>query len=120
MDPAGMTILDTAARVTAVERNMDYGHPRDNLGNTAAFWTAYLRRCRVIPEDGPDLDARNVAMMMVLVKISRDANIRTEDNLVDIAGWARCAEMLQEYGFPDPYAGPDTPLTGTEAREPST
>jgi len=89
------TILEEAARCTSQDRNEDYGHPRDNIENTAALWNSYLQR-RGLFKGFTCMTGHDVAMMMVLVKISRDANKRTRDNLVDIAGWARVAEMLDE------------------------
>ena len=91
MDPR--TILDQAAEVTAGDRQHFYGHPRDNHGNTALLWRGYLQRRFGLDMD---LDARDVCMLMILLKVSRDANLRKEDNLVDIAGYARNAEQVGE------------------------
>jgi hypothetical protein len=88
------TILEEAAHITATDRQRAYGHPSDNHGNTAALWKAYIER-RFGVSLG-DFDARDVCMMMVLLKVSRDANLRTHDNLVDICGYARNAEMIRE------------------------
>jgi len=87
------TVLEEAADITAGSRQELYGHPRDNHGSTAQLWGAYLTRRfgREIP-----LDARDVCIMQVLLKVSRDANERKRDNLVDICGYARNAEMLEE------------------------
>ena len=106
------TILDEAAEITAGERQTHYGHPRDNHGCTAALWSAYLvRRVQVRLRDlsvtaqtgaGRELehiltlDGRDVCMLNILQKVSRDANLRVHDNLVDIAGYARNAEMVKE------------------------
>lgn len=91
--PTKPTVLDEAAKVTAGDRQRYYGHPRQNHGNTAKLWAAYLAR-----RFGQDLDLgpRDVCMMMVLLKVSRDANRPARDNLTDIAGYARNAEMLEE------------------------
>ena len=84
-------VLDKADEVTSNDRNRYYGHPLDNHTNTAAFWSSYLNR-----KYGSDisLSARDVCMMMILLKVSRDANKQNEDNLVDICGYARNAEMV--------------------------
>ena len=89
------SILDEAARVTSHDRNKSYGHPSKNVNNTAELWNANLARC-FEGQSESKLTGRHVAMMMVLVKVSRDANTSKRDNLVDIAGWARVAEMLEE------------------------
>lgn len=94
------TILDEAALVTSEARQWSYGTPADNHGRTAALWSAYL---------GIPISTRQVCMLNILQKISRDANklppdaseaaVRESnrslrDNLVDIAGYARNAEIL--------------------------
>ena len=83
----GDTILDTAKRVTAQDRGLDYGHPSINHKRTANFWSTYLDR-DITPED--------VCMMNILQKVSRGMNTLTEDTLVDIAGYARNIEMISE------------------------
>ena len=82
-------ILEEAMRITSSDRNKDYGDPRDNLQQTADLWQAYLHRKSNCP-----LDARDVANMMILLKISRDSYCRKRDNVVDIAGWARLADLV--------------------------
>lgn len=88
-----MTVLDEAARLTSADRQASYDHPRRNITQTADLFSAYLRR-KLAP--GCAIDARDVAWLMVLVKASRDSHARKRDNLVDAAGWARVAEMLDE------------------------
>tara|TARA_R110002020_G_scaffold121916_3_gene277015 strand:+ start:12768 stop:13103 length:336 start_codon:yes stop_codon:yes gene_type:complete len=83
----GDTILDTAKRVTAHDRGLDYGHPSINHKRTANFWSTYL---------GRDITPQDVCMMNILQKVSRGMNTLTEDTLVDIAGYARNIEMLSE------------------------
>lgn len=86
-------ILVTAKDVTENDRQRYYGHPLDNHGSTAALWKAYLERKYGISFG---LDARDVCMMMILLKVSRDANKEAVDNLVDIAGYARNAQMVEQ------------------------
>lgn len=95
------TILEEAAEITAGDRQKFYGHPRDNHGNTAEFWTAYLKR-----KYGAAfaLDAEDVCFFMALLKVSRQCNRPKRDNLVDIAGYIRNAEMVTE-----PHATPSPP-----------
>lgn len=87
------TILEEAARITSGPRQQAYGNPADNHGCTAAIWSAYLTRKLRMPVH---IDARDVCLMQIGVKLSRDANERGRDNLVDIAGWSRNAEMLEK------------------------
>lgn len=57
--------------------------------------TAYLRR-RGLLRDGAKLDAQDWACLIALDKVSRYAGGRKRDCLVDLAGYARTAEMLDE------------------------
>jgi len=93
--PPPESVLAEAARVTAGDRQRYYGHPSDNHGNTAELWTAYLRRKYGITQA---LGARDVCMMMILLKVSRDANAPKRDNLVDVCGYARNAEQVDDRG----------------------
>ena len=85
----GENILQEAERLVGGERNTAYGHPADDLARIAQLWTAFLGERLSTP-----LTARDVAMQMVLLKVAREAHAPKRDNLVDIAGYARCAEML--------------------------
>lgn len=82
-----MTVLEEAASVVDGPRQADYGHPSINHARTAMMWSAYL---------GIPVSSRDVCMLNVLQKVSRDRNRPKRDNPVDIAGWARNAEMCEE------------------------
>ena len=79
-------ILDEAARITRGARPEKYGPPKENHSRTATYWSTYL---------GIKLSARQVCMMNILQKISRDGHSPERDNLVDIAGWAQNADNLE-------------------------
>lgn len=81
------SILDEAAAITSVDRQAAYGHPRANFGRIAALWSGYL---------GFEVTPRQVALCMCLVKVARDVHAPKRDNLVDLAGYARTAEMLDD------------------------
>jgi len=84
------TVLDEAKRLVYGDREGDYGHPREDFGCTAALWTEWLRRRGFLDVS---LEPCDVAAMMVLLKVSREAHKSKRDNLVDMAGyvatWAR-------------------------------
>jgi hypothetical protein len=87
------SVLHEAIEITKGDRNRDYGHPLDNLENTAEFWSGYIMRrfgVRV------KLNYRDVSMMMVLMKVSRDANRPKRDNLVDICGYTNIVEKAEK------------------------
>lgn len=91
-------ILKEAESIVNGDRMKFYGHPSANHGCTAALWTAYLnRRCdRGDAGYVLELSARDVCMLNILQKISRDANRRKEDNLTDIIGYAVNAAMIED------------------------
>lgn len=67
------------------ERGKDYGTPESNLGRTADLWSAYL---------GTPITAEQVCVCMSLVKISRMAAGRKEDNYVDARAYIQLAQDL--------------------------
>ncbi len=80
-----MEILKKAQQIVEGPRRKSYGDPKKNMSRVASLWTAYLSgRSEIRPQD--------VAMMMVLFKVSREANAPNYDNLVDIAGYTAIAE----------------------------
>ena len=66
-----------------------YGPPQESFQQIAEFWEAYLKR----RQPGP-LQGRDVANMMQLMKISRNAVHRTRDNIVDQIGYAAIEGVL--------------------------
>ena len=69
------------------ERREAYGDVRTSFMRIADLWSAYL---------GHQVTVSDVAHMMILMKVSRNAKNFKRDNLTDICGYARCAEMLLE------------------------
>lgn len=85
------SILDRAAEIVDGDRQSDYGTPERSLERIADHWNTYLFD-ELKP--GCAISAKDVAMMMVLLKVSREAYSHKLDNLVDGAGYlelaARC------------------------------
>lgn len=79
------SILTEAYDVVHGPRRESYGTPAENHGRTAALWSAYL---------GVPITARQVCMLNMLQKVSRDAHRPGHDNLVDIAGYAENAFLV--------------------------
>jgi hypothetical protein len=78
-------ITDKARRLVFGERGEKYGHPVPEATRIALLWSAYLT-FDVKPEDYP--------VMMMLVKIAREAHAHQTDNLIDIAGYAEVLERI--------------------------
>ncbi|MGA4517406.1 DUF6378 domain-containing protein [Solibacillus silvestris] len=75
--------LDKAKEIVCKDRENDYGDPENNFGLIAGLWSAYLQKT---------INAKDVAMMMALLKIARIKNgAFKEDSFVDLAGYAACA-----------------------------
>lgn len=87
LEPFSETILEEAKRIVYGERGKDYGHPLDECGRIAAFWSIIL---------GTKVLAEQVPLCMVGMKISREMNRRKRDNAVDIAGYAECLNRIHE------------------------
>lgn len=88
--PAVGTILDEAKHLTGNggERNDSYDHPFPNFSKIADAWSIIF---------GVKVTPRQVALAMILMKVVRDNHKAKRDNLVDIAGYARCIERLEEW-----------------------
>src|SRR5512143_1430218 len=83
-------VLEKAASIVTGNREQNYGKPEDNFATIAQIWTAVLQRTGKI-SPGSVVDARDVALCMVGVKLAREAHIHSDDNCVDGAGYFACA-----------------------------
>jgi hypothetical protein len=86
------SMLDEAKRLTSNDRQKNYGHPKDNFKRIADLWNSYMIN-RFNPES--IISVEDVAWMMVLLKIARDLNKPTKDNLVDSIGYVRTLAMIR-------------------------
>jgi len=86
------SILTEAMECTSGDRRRDYDHARPNHERIAGYWNAHLRAVGITGT----LSAADVAMMMILLKVARQARTPKRDNLVDIAGYARCVSQIEE------------------------
>lgn len=91
-----MNVLQEAQALVLGDRNADYGHPRQEFERIARLWSAYTG-ATIFPEDVP--------MMLILLKAARERHAHKRDNLVDIAGYALCAELAKEPKNPMPEFG---------------
>ncbi len=80
-----VNVLDEAAVLVNGERQDTYGHPSVHLADVAEVWSLLLN---------VKVEARQVALCMVGLKLAREAHVHQRDNLVDAAGYLRLAEMV--------------------------
>ena len=99
-------ILDAAKACVCGEREQDYGTPEDSFGLIGQLWTVYM---------GTLFTAKDVAMMLALLKVARIHNGDKMDSFIDLAGYAACRKggpvmaenrnpFLNQSGCPDPTA----------------
>lgn len=87
-----MSILKEANTIIYGDREKTYGHPAKNLKTISVMWASYLSAKRT-----ENLTPKDVAAMMMLVKVARFANDPDHrDNLVDICGYAALIERCDE------------------------
>lgn len=73
--------------VHAEDMDHDYGKPENNFQTIAELWNTYLE---AMTDEEIYLSSRDVAAMMILLKIARAATSTKCDHWVDIAGYAAC------------------------------
>jgi hypothetical protein len=94
--PVKETVLHEAERIIYGDREQTYGHPSKNLETIAKMWNAYLFQDINEPAEGA-LNAKDVAAMMILLKVARLANNQGHrDSVVDICGYAALIERCDE------------------------
>ena len=78
--------LDKAVKIVQGQRQFDYGNKYENHDNIAKLWSAYL---------GYEISPHDVAICMMLVKVARLKNRKTDDCYVDMAGYAAIAGEIK-------------------------
>jgi hypothetical protein len=90
-------LLNEADRLVNGDRDNQYGDPNDDFQKTAKMWDVYLNAIR---KERPHLLPHDVAVMMMLLKISRIAwSPEKRDNWVDLAGYAACGWDCAENSY---------------------
>lgn len=82
-------LLDEAKRCVCGQRQQDYGQIEDNFNCIARLWSIYK---------DVQFSAKDVAMMMALLKVARIKTGNAEDSFVDLAGYAACAAEIVTHG----------------------
>ena len=93
-------VLTEALRVVSGPRRRDYDDPLPNHQRIANVWNVQVGR-----KLKTELSARDVGMMMIGLKLARDAFSPKPDNLVDIIGYAQCVQYIDHPGLVARSAG---------------
>ena len=80
-------ILEAARKCVCGEREREYGRPENNFALIGKLWEAYT---------GTRYSAKDVAMMLALLKVARIKTGVKGDSFVDLAGYAACAGEIAE------------------------
>jgi hypothetical protein len=87
-------ILNEAATLVGGARNDQHGDKHDNFINIARYWTAHLHAKGLIVGS---LDAEDVALMMVLLKVARTkTGCFNKDDYLDLCGYGGIAYELAD------------------------
>lgn len=87
------SICEEAYRIQGGDRQQEYGDPTRNFEDIANLWREY-----VIAAGGwkVEFTARDVAHMMILMKVARNCHKPKRDNWTDIAGYAQCGGKVDK------------------------
>ena len=78
-------LLKEAHALVNAERQEDYGNPVESFARIAVLWSAYFDR---------HVTAKDVAICMALLKLSREAHRHKHDNLLDAAAYIGLASDM--------------------------
>jgi hypothetical protein len=85
------SILQEAEQIVNGARRKDYGDPYDNC-----LMSTNLLNARFAPKLKEPLIPEEIAEIMILFKVARNAHSYKRDNAVDIAGYAWVLEKVNE------------------------
>ncbi len=87
MKPIDPTLAADAVQAVTGPRQRDYAHPRVNFQRIANLWSIVL---------DVDITPEQVALCMIQVKIAREMNRHTRDNIVDLIGYSLTLDACME------------------------
>ena len=87
MKPIDPTLAADAVQAVTGPRQRDYAHPSVNFQRIANLWSVIL---------DVDITAEQVALCMIQVKIAREINRHTRDNIVDLIGYSLTLDACME------------------------
>lgn len=87
------SVLQEAERLVNGDRQQSYGDASESFERIADFWHAYLKTKL---KGDAHVSAKDVAAMMILMKVSRSVTSSKRDSWVDIAGYAELGSKLND------------------------
>lgn len=81
------TLATEACELVTGPRQQAYAHPSVNFGRIAKGWEMIL---------GQPVTAEQVGLCMVVVKLAREINAHSRDNLVDAIGYLLTTDACRE------------------------
>ena len=72
---------------TIDQRGRDYGTPAENLKRISTLWSMHLEF---------EISEYDVAIMMTMLKLARNANDHKDDNLLDAAAYLALADSVKD------------------------
>jgi nucleoside 2-deoxyribosyltransferase len=91
--PSDENVLEEADRLTASEKHEEYGHPYDDFCRTAKIATAVLDGYL---KEGVEVQPWHIPLLMIGTRMSRHVNNPKRRNFVEIAGYARTGEVVED------------------------
>ena len=82
-----MDILKTALKLTTGDRHDEYGDCSIELDRVATMWSVIFET---------EITSNQVALAMIALKITRQMHGNKRDNWVDIAGYARIGDIVNQ------------------------
>lgn len=80
-------ILEEALELTKGARNEDYGDCKVEFDRVASIWSIIFEK---------EITPNQAALAMIALKITRQMNTNKRDNWVDIAGYARVGNIIND------------------------
>ena len=84
-----MSYVQDAIKVVTGDRTDSYGNPKADFEGCALIWNGILQHKLHAP-----ITAQDVPLLMIGLKLRRQAYQHKDDNWVDIHGYALCAEWM--------------------------
>lgn len=84
-----MSYIQQAIDVVTGDRQESYGNPKTDFEGIALIWSGILNQKLQQP-----IRAEEVALMMIGLKLRREAHKHKDDNIIDMHGYGICLEWM--------------------------